>query len=161
MHKLLLISCLFGFMCAFPLNPWDLNFIPQEQPKVIYALTRPYYDATIFQRPSEWTKQLTANLICASLPVGGPYFAKSEESSPISTIQSVPISNPSYGKVKEENRDISMIKLNEAEPRVASGSSIEAEKETTKIIDVPEPNDKAIPVGCNENADGEEEQTND
>lgn len=77
---------------------------------------------------------------------------------PASAVQQLlPVSPPSFGKPKEENRDIPMIKLPSTEPRIASGSSIEAEEGATKEVDDPHLNDKAIPVGENENVDDEED----
>lgn len=193
MYGVLLISCLFGFLCAFPINPWDIRLIPQEQQPLIYIIDRPYFDATFLQRSAEIVQPLTANLVCASVPmrvmsqgIKGPVQAlaqgiasqaqgagqalqgqfqdviqssQSQLADVIGGAQQIsPVNPPSFGKPKEENRDIAMIKppinLSDAYPR--SKSSIEAEEESTKDI-VPEPNDKAIPVGGNENADDEED----
>lgn len=58
-------------------------------------------------------------------------------------------------KQNEENRDIPMIKL-PIEAR-ASETKTSAEQEASKEVDVPEPNDKAIPVGSDAEADDEVE----
>lgn len=176
-------------MCAFPINPWDVRFIPQGQPQFMYPVNRPYYDAATFHRSAELSQPLTANLICASIPMGRMDFAGSIQNvaqglagqaqgavqalggqfqdviqiadavggPPSAAQQLLPISPPSFGKPKEENRDIPMIQFPVTEPRMASGSSIEAEHGVTKDLDVPEPNDKAIPVSGNEKSDDEEE----
>lgn len=196
MYRLLLISCLFGFLCAFPINPWDVRFIPQGQPQLIYTIDRPYYDAPTFQRSAELSQPLTANLICASVPIGrmSPDFVGAIQSAaqglagqaqgvtqaiggqfqdiiqnspsqiadaiggPASAAQQlVPVRSPTLGKPKEENRDIPMIQYPATEPRVAAGSSIEADEGVIKDVDEPSLNDKAIPVGGNENDDEEDE----
>ncbi|KAL5285337.1 hypothetical protein ACFFRR_007204 [Megaselia abdita] len=184
MYRLLLISCLFGFLCAFPINPWDITFIQQQmQPQLIYIGDRPYYDATTFQR-SELSQPLTANLICASVPVGrlSPDFVGSIQSAAqglagqaqgvaqalggqipgqIADAIGAPVSAAQQlvpvAKENEEKRDIPMIKIPITEPRAASGSSIEAVEGATKDVDEPELTDKAIPVVTSENTDDDDE----
>lgn len=174
-------------MCAFPINPWDARFVPQGQPQFVYTVNSPYYNAPTFLRSAELSQPLTANLICASIPMGRMDFAGSIQNAAQGTVQAlggpfqniiqsfpnqladaiggststaqqlVPVSPPSFGKPKQENRDIPMIQFPVTEPRMAAGSSIEAEHGVTKDVDVPEPNDKAIPVGGNDKSDDEED----